>query len=102
MTWILIGVIVSYVLVNSPLIYSLLYVHGRKGTGNLWGYAPNQFLFLVLFFPFAALRLFILKLYPSVPVDSKLSVIIDNWPIAVLIGLIIAALFTILVYFTSG
>ena len=108
MTWILIGVIVSYVLVNSPLIYSLLYVHGRKGTGELWGYAPNQFLFLVLFFPFAAfctfaaLRLFIIKLYPSLPLDSKLSIIVDHWPIAVLIGLIIAALFTILVYFTSG
>lgn len=108
MTWILIGVIVSYVLVNSPLIYSLLYVHGRKGTGDLWGYAPNQFLFLVLFFPFAAfctlaaLRLFVIKLYPSLPVDSKLSIVVDHWPIAVLIGLIIAALFTILVYFTSG
>ena len=108
MLLVLIAAVASYVVVNSPLIYSLLYVHGRKGTGDLWGYAPNQFLFLVLFYPFAALatfaavRSFIVKLYPTLPVNSRLAPVVDHWPVSILIGLIIAALFTILVYFTSG
>jgi hypothetical protein len=108
MVWILIGVLISYLLVNSPLIYSLLHVHGWKGIGKLWGYAPNQFLFLVLFFPFAAfatlsaLRLFILKIYPTLPPNSWLGPFVDHWPVSLLGGLVVAALFTILVYFTSG
>lgn len=108
MIWLLLGVFCSYVLVNSPLIYSLWYGHGIKGTGKLWGYAPNQFLFLVLFFPFAAfasfaaLRLLVLKIYSTLPPTSRLSPFIDHWPVVVLVGLIIAALFTILVYFTSA
>ena len=108
MIWILIGVLISYLLVNSPLIYSLLHVHKLKGIGKLWGYAPNQFLFLVLFFPFAAfatlsaLRLFILKIYPTLPVTSWLNPVVDHWPVSLLVGLIVAALFTILIYFTSG
>lgn len=108
MTWIVIGVVITYLLVNSPLIYSLIYGHGPKGIAQLWGYAPNQFLFLVVIYPFAsfatfmALRSFIVKLYPALPFDSKLAPIIDHWPIAVLVALVIACLLTILVYFTSA
>jgi ABC-type multidrug transport system fused ATPase/permease subunit len=108
MVWILIGVTASYVFVNSPLIYSLLYGHRARGIGNLWGYAPNQFFFLVVVYPFAAfaslaaLRSFVVRLYSSLPPDSKLTPVFDHWPVAVLVGLIIAALFTILVYFTSS
>jgi hypothetical protein len=108
MIWILLVVLVSYFLVNSPLIYSLVYGHGTNATGRLWGYAPNQFLFLVLVYPFAAfasfvaLRSFVVKLYATLPVTSRLAPIVDHWPVAVLVGLIVASFFTIVVYFTSG
>lgn len=108
MIWIVIGVLISYFLVNAPLIYSLAYGHGLKGISQLWGYAPNQFLFLVVIYPFAAfasfvaLRSFVVKIYPSLPLGSKLEPLFDHWPIAVLVGLIVACLLTIVVYFTSA
>lgn len=98
----------TYLVANAPLIYSLRYVHGLSGTLSLWGYAPNQFLYLVVFYPFAALMTlvamysFVAELNSLLPLTSRLRPVFDNWPVAVLIGIILAAFISIVVYLTSA
>lgn len=108
MTWILLGTGLVYLVANAPLIYSLLAVHRPNGIIRLWGYAPNQFLFLVVFFPLAtfaalaALRGLVFKAAPTLPISGPLREVIRHWPVAILVAIIIAALVSIIVYFGSA
>ena len=83
-------------------------MHKLDGTINLWGYAPNQFLYLVVFYPFAALATFAalhsfaFRLHPVLPATFRLGSAFDNWPVTFLVGIIIAATLSIIVYFNSG
>jgi len=108
MKWIFLFTLASYLLVNSPLFYSLIYVHRLQGVGSLWGYAPNQFFFLVIVFPFAAfaaftsLYLFVDHLYPILPTSFRFKWLFDNWPVGFLVAVILSALITIIIYLTTG
>lgn len=108
MSWVILCTVVAYVVVNLPLVYSLFFVHGRKGISSLWGYAPNQFLFLILPFPFAAfmtfmaLRILIGRLGPSLPPEYSFKGVYDHWLVSLLIGLAITCIITSVVYFTSA
>ena len=94
--------------VNSPLFYSMLAVHKWQGLRILWGYAPQQFLFLSVFFPFAtvftfsAIYLLINKLGPTLPDDYPLLWFFRHWPVSFLLGAIIVSMLAILVYFSSA
>jgi hypothetical protein len=65
MIWVIVATVFVYVLAQGPLIYGSIAVHGRNGIARLWGFAPNQFWFLVFIFPlatfstFAALRILV-------------------------------------------
>lgn len=108
MIWILACALASYLIANAPLFYSLRYVHGINGVSGLWGYAPNQFLYLVVFYPFAAVATFAalysfgFSLLPVLPGTFRLRPIFDHWPVTLLVAIIIAAALSIVVYFTSG
>lgn len=108
MFWVVLCAILAYIVVNVPLIYSLFFVQGRQGIATLWGYAPNQFLFLVLAFPFAALSTFIalhnliVNVGPEIPPGYPVRVLFDNWIASFLIGLIVVSLIAIGVYFSSA
>lgn len=108
MVAIVICAIILYVIANAPLLYSLRYVHKLDGTAKLWGHAPNQFFFLVVIYPFAtiatlgALHTFAFRLLPILPKNLWLKFWLDNWPAATLFGIIVAALLSIIVYFTSS
>jgi hypothetical protein len=108
MLWIILSVLVVYVIVNLPLFYSILYVHGVKGIGKLWGYAPNQFLFLVLVFPistffaFHILVFFVKDLYRSIPLNSKIAYVFEHFPIFLLCCVIVTCSLTIVIYYTSA
>lgn len=108
MFWVFFGVTVFYLMVNSPLIYSLIFVHKIGGISKLWGYAPNQFLFSVVIFPvsclfsFLAFTYFIKDLYAKVPLNSRITYFFDHYPIFFLICVIVSCLVTITVYYTSA
>ncbi len=95
MIWVALGVFVTYLVVNLPLLYSLKYVHGLSGIGKLWGYAPNQFLFLVVVFPIALLFsffsfiYFVKDLYTKIPLDSKVAYFFDLFPVFILLCIIV-------------
>lgn len=108
MFWVIVATLFFYCLANVSTLYSLLYVHKRVGLSALWGYAPNQFLFLVLFFPFAAfgaftaLHLLVSKVAPGVPYSLTIRSILSNWSIFVVIGLGVSAIVTASVYMSSA
>ncbi len=108
MFWVVLGTIVTYLIINLPLLYSLKYVHGFSGIGKLWGYAPNQFLFSVIIFPFASLFsffsfvYFVKDLYSKIPLNSKVAYFFDQYPAFLLFCLIAASSFALIVYYTSA
>lgn len=53
-TWVFVATRIVYVLANAPLIYGLIFVHGRS-IGAPWGCAPNQFLFPALLLDLVAI-----------------------------------------------
>ncbi|HEY0322815.1 MAG TPA: hypothetical protein VGC66_17810 [Pyrinomonadaceae bacterium] len=93
---------------NLPFIYVLLVVHGRKGLSYLWGYAPNQFLFPMLVFPFASFSTFVCiytlinRVGPKMPVGTLGRWFADNWIASMLLGISIVSLVCIAVYFRSA
>ncbi len=76
--------------------------------GKLWGYAPNQFLFLFVPFPVAAFTTFVVfsnilkKFGTTSPKDSILRWLFSNWPVVILIGTILVSLVTIADYFYTA
>src|SRR4028118_850170 len=107
MAWVALCTVAIYLLVNIPLLYSLVAVHGREGIGALWGYAPNQFLFLVVPFPlatfctFVALRIVITEVNPTLPKTALGKWIFDHWMGGLLLGLSLAALLAFGAYLRS-
>lgn len=108
MLWVIFGVLIFYLIVNSPILYSLFYVQGISGIGKLWGYAPNQFLFSVVIFPVAALFsflsfvYFVRDFYAKIPLNAKVTYFFDHYPIFFLICVIVTCLVVITVYYTSA
>lgn len=107
MFWVILCTVVAYTVVNLPLLHSLLNVHKRAGLADLWGYAPNQFLFLVMAFPFAAYSTFVslhvlfTRLNSALPETYAFKGIFDNWMLSLVIGWAVAAVFTSGAYFLN-
>lgn len=109
MFWILTCTALIYLLVNSPLIYSLLSAHRYEGIAALWGYAPQQFLFMAVIFPFAtystfsALRALVADLSQKIPTNLALHRILTDWPVWVIgLGLIVTSVIGFAVYYSSA
>jgi hypothetical protein len=108
MIWVLLALAVCYGLAILPVGYSLFKVHGPNVTARLWGYAPNQFLFLTLVFPFAAfysfmaLRVLITEVRGQIPIGDPGRLILEHWPACILVGLAIVSLIATVVYFGSA
>ncbi|GAA5531416.1 hypothetical protein [Herpetosiphon gulosus] len=108
MTWVIFCTIITYIATIYPIIYSLRYVHKTKGIMRLWGYAPNQFLFMVIVFPivtfltFLSLRYILIKLISIIPSNYSLIRIYDEWILSLIFGIIISGIITIAVYTTSS
>jgi len=107
MVWVIICTIGSVIIVNTPLVYILFRVHHPSGLSQLWGYAPNQFLFPLLAFPmaafatFLAMKLVITTLQQSPPQHQFVKWSADNWIVVSLVGIILASSFCIIDYFSS-
>lgn len=107
MSWVLICTFVAVLLANAPLAYILLRVHHPSGLSDLWGYAPNQFLFPLLAFPiaafatFTAMKLLITTLQESPPQHPVIRGSINHWMVVTLIAVILTALVCIVDYFRS-
>lgn len=108
MFWIILSTTLVYIIANFSLFFSLRYVHKVDGVIGLWGFAPNQFLWLTIFFPLAtfctlfALHSFTFRLNPILPSDFPLKSFFDHWPVSILIGFIISSIISIIVYFSSA
>jgi hypothetical protein len=108
LAWVILCTVVVCILANFTLIYSFLFVHKGTGIVSLWGYAPQQFLFAVLFFPiaafstFVALYVLVTKLAPTLPMTFFARGLLDNWIATLCAGLALVSLVTLIVYFTSG
>lgn len=107
MGWVIGVTLAFYFGVNLPTAYSAMAVHGR-GLGRLWGYAPNQFLFLTVVFPLAtfytllALRTLVTELRPQLSPSDPSRAMLEHWPAWVVIGFACAAMATTIVYFNSS
>jgi hypothetical protein len=108
MLWVILATFVSWILVISPLVFSFLKVYKSSQIFHLFGYAPHQFLFSILFFPFASLSTFISlyilisSLRPLLRDDYPLKFLFDDWPASLLFGIILASIISVVVYFSSG
>lgn len=108
MVWVLLTTVFAYTFVNLPLFYSLLRVHGWKGIGWLWGYAPNQFLFLVIVFPFAslytflALRVLVVQVRVAIPLSDPARFALENWSAWLVAGWALVSIVTVVAYFGSA
>jgi len=108
MAWVILSTVFLWLIVNLPTIYSVVFVHKLSGISQLWGYSPHQFLFLLILFPFATFALFtaihqlVSGIAPQLEHSSFLKQALDNWVVVILLGFIIASLFTGVVYFTSS
>jgi hypothetical protein len=109
MIWVIACTLIAYIIVNLPLLYSLVAVHGPSGIGKLWGYAPNQFFFLVVLFPFAAfatftcLNILVTRLAPRLPENYPLKFFFyENWAAAMMIAVVVGAVIALIAYFSSA
>lgn len=111
MLWVL-GV--AWVFTNLPCLYLLYNYTKQKKLNNffyLWKLAPNQFIFMFLFLPFAiyftilTVYMFVTKIKPLLPLDYSPVIknfFYDNWAIVSMVAIIVAAFITIVVYYCSG
>ena len=90
-----------------PILYNLIRMPLHL-LGDLGGYAPNQFLFLLLPFPLAAFTTFVafsslLKQFNiEEPKDILLRWFFLNWPVLILIGIVLVSCVTIADYFYTA
>lgn len=108
MSWVILFSIAAVVLVNAPLLYILIRIHNPSLLSQLWGYAPNQFLFPLLAFPvsafatFAAMKFLITTLQQKTPFHPVIRWTTDNWLVVVLIGIVLSASICMVDYFFSA
>ena len=107
MTWIIIITLAIFIIANLPLLYGLTFVHGGL-ISRLWGFAPNQFLFPLLFLPFAtllglySLRRWIQQVDVLQLLPPSMSLAIRSWPVLILGGIAISSLICIVIYLASS
>lgn len=107
MTWIIIITLAIFIIANLPLLYGLTFVHGGL-ISRLWGFAPNQFLFPLLFLPFAtllglySLRRWIQQVDVLPLLPPSMSLAIRSWPVLILGGIAISSLICIVIYLASS
>jgi hypothetical protein len=107
MVWVLAVTGLVYLIVQGPLLYGAIAVHGRNGLAPLWGIAPNQFWFLSFVFPlatfctFTAVRFLIHHVAEALPRPSTFRWILDHWLVALLWCLMLACVLTWIDYFQS-
>lgn len=109
MRWVIAATFCVYALVNAPLVYALVFTHGPSGIARLWGFAPNQFLFLTTIFPVAtfasltALHLLVTRVGPVLSSESRIRwYACQNWAALLLVGALLASLFGLLIYYGSS
>lgn len=103
-SWIILSTIIIFLLINLPLIYGYFSVHG-KFILQLWGYAPQQFIFLLVPLPMATFA----TLVSLVIIFSTLSIGNDshwllrwtgqNWIVIILLGFILSTVFAVFDYY---
>jgi hypothetical protein len=102
--WITLATFLIVLLVNLPLIYGYFSVHG-KYIWKLWGYAPHQFVFLLVPLPMAtfatlvALTIIFSTLTNSPDAHSALRWCGQNWVVIILFGFILSTLFAVFDYY---
>jgi hypothetical protein len=108
MAWIIVCTLLAYLLVNTPLLYAVLYVYGPKRIIAMWGYSPHQFLFLTVIFPFvaycafAATYVLFSRVGPSLPAAFSGRWFFDNGVAIGLLGLAAICLCTTADYASSA
>lgn len=108
MEWVFIFTIIFYVLANLTNIYAAIFVHKKYLFTKIWGYAPQQLLWLIVIYPFALFctltSLYIIKnkIAPLLNPNLFIAKILTNWTIIVLTGFIFTGIFTCIVYFFSA
>lgn len=104
--WIVISTIFIIFLTNLPLLYGYIELHGTN-ISKLWGYAPHQFVFLLVPLPIAtfatvAALTIILHDIQSAPTTSRyFNLIQTNWIAIILFGIILSCTISIFDYYSS-
>jgi hypothetical protein len=102
--WITLSTALITLIVNLPLIYGAFGVHGGY-IWKLWGYSPQQFVFLLAPLPIAtfatliALTIIFATLTNSPNAHGMLQWSGRNWVVIILIGFILSTLFAIFDYY---
>lgn len=102
--WITLSTILIVLLVNLPLIYGYFSVHG-KFIWQLWGYAPHQFIFLLVPLPMAtfatlaSLTIIFSTLTNSPEAHGALKWCGQNWVVIILFGFILSTVFAVFDYY---
>lgn len=106
MLWITFATLLLMLLVNLPLIYSFFAVHGSY-IWKLWGYAPHQFLFLLVPLPIAtfatlvALVITFNTISNSPNAHAALIWCGKNWIVIILLGFMLSTAIAILDFYSS-
>ncbi|SUS05095.1 membrane hypothetical protein [Candidatus Defluviicoccus seviourii] len=107
MFWVILLTTTAYSLVIAPMLYAATFVH-TKNFLALYGYAPQQFVFLVLPFLIAAYASFlcfrqVLIVIRSKAFDSEfITWISNNWVVTILFGVALVSIVTIADYLSSA
>jgi hypothetical protein len=99
MWWVVFATILVWLLALLPILHVFASSQFTPDEINkLMGFAPNQFLFILLlpfpltaFFTFVALRHILIRVSPDQATNPVLSWFIHNWPAAILIGAIFSS-----------
>jgi hypothetical protein len=107
------GVVVGLTLIVSviallPVLHSMVRFP-QEVRGDLWGYSPNQFLFLLVPFPIAAFTTFLSFRSILQGLDDRDIVrgslpswLVENWAVIILVGVMLVSVVTISDYFYTA
>ncbi|MBK7142002.1 MAG: hypothetical protein IPH75_07980 [bacterium] len=106
MKWVVACTLVVSVAVSVSIFYSTFFDHRFETTVRLWGHAPQQYIFSLLIFPFAAFAVFtalyllVSSVGPHLQELSLAKQMVDNWIIVVYLVLILSSIVAITTYFS--